>query len=154
MPKLPRFALCLSLFLPIFTGCSSIGNHTIRNPQNYDERNQSIADLLGDMPIPNGAKIINENSMIIGRGVGWVGRVHLEGLQGPNDIYSFFLTDFPKSGWTTMSATKSRTGTIVFTKENRTCTIEVLEGSFMGPKTLITITASPKNLINGSKPTK
>jgi hypothetical protein len=154
MPKLPRFALCLPIILPIFIGCSSISNQTIRNSQKYDERNQSIADLLGDMPIPNGAEIINKNSMIIGRGVGWVGRVHLEALQSPNDVYSFFLTDFPKNGWTTMSATKSRTGVIVFTKENRTCTIEVMEGSFLGPKTLVTITASPKNSINGSKPTK
>lgn len=89
--------------------------------------------------------------MIIGRGVGWVGRVHLEGLQGPNDIYSFFLTDFPKNGWTTMSATKSRNSTIVFTKENRTCTIEVSEGSFTGPKTLIAITSSPKSSVVSPK---
>ena len=133
--------LAILLFTISLSACSNFGSTS----QNFDESNQSIADLLGDMPIPNGARINNENTMIIGKGAGWVGRVYLSGLQSPNEIYAFFLTDFPKAGWAIVSATKAKTSIVVFIKDDRTCTIEVSEGSFTGPKTLIAITSSPKN---------
>ena len=143
------------IFTISLSACSNFGGSSPWNSsQNYDESNQSIADLLGDMPIPNGARINNENTMIIGRGVGWVGRVYLSGLQSPNEIYGFFLTDFPKAGWTTVSATKAKTSIVVFTKEDRTCTIEVSEGSFAGPKTLIAITSTPKSSVASPKISK
>lgn len=132
--------------------CTNIGSNLPWNSsQNFDVSNQSIAELLGDMPIPNGARINNENTMIIGKGAGWVGRVYLAGLQSPNEIYAFFLTDFPKAGWTIVSATKAKTSIVVFIKDDRTCTIEVSEGSFTGPKTLIAITSSPKNSVVSPK---
>jgi len=144
--KLMRF---LSIFLCAFitVGCSSfdgLSNFGNTN-QNYDASNQSNADLLGDMPLPNGARILNENTMMIGRGSGWIGKVYLSGLQKPDEVYGFFLEDFPKAGWTQLSATKSKSNNLlVFSKENRICTIEITEGSFAGPKSLISISASPK----------
>jgi len=153
MQLLKTFAILA--FTIALAACSNLGSSLPWNSsQNFDESNQSIADLLGDMPIPNGARINNENTMIIGRGVGWVGRVYLDGLQSPNEIYSFFLTDFPKAGWTTVSATKAKISIAVFTKDDRTCTIEVSEGSYLGPKTIIAITSSPKNSVINPKPSK
>jgi hypothetical protein len=126
--------------------CSNIGSNLPWNSsQNFDESNQSIAELLGDMPIPNGAQIQNENTLIIGKGVGWVGRVNLSAMQSSNEVYSFFLADFPKAGWSVISATKSKTSIMVATKDDRTCTVEVSDGPFAGPKTVISITSSPKN---------
>lgn len=130
----------------VIIGCSSSGFSTFSSTSaNFEESNQMNADLLGDIPLPNGAKILNENSIIIGRGVGWVGKVRLAGLQNSNDIYGFFLTDLPKAGWTIQSSTKSKTSIIFATKGERTCTIEISEGSFTGPKSLISIISSPKN---------
>jgi len=138
--------ICIGLVTFLIVGCSSGGLTAFTtSPKNFEESNQSNADLLGDIPLPNGAKILTENSIIIGKGVGWVGRVNLTGLQNPNDIYGFFLTDFPKSGWTILSSTKSKTSIIFATKGDRTCTIEISEGSFTGPKTLISIISTPKN---------
>lgn len=133
---------CIFLFL----ACSSIGSNLPWKPsQNFDESNQSIADLLGDMPVPNGAQIQNENTLIIGKGVGWVGRANLSAMQSSNEVYSFFLAEFPKAGWSVISATKSKTSIMVATKDDRTCTVEVSDGPFTGPKTVISITSSPKN---------
>jgi len=42
---------------------------------------------------------------------------------------------------------------LVFTKGDRTATVEVSEGPFSGPKTIIVITSSPKNA-NVVSPTK
>ena len=101
--------------------------------------------LLGDMPLPAASKIIGADSLIIGRGDNWVGRVVLSGVQSPTDIYAFFQSEYPRAGWTTVSAVKSKTSILVFTKGDRTATVELNEGSLTGPKTIITITSSPKN---------
>jgi hypothetical protein len=131
--------LCITLFIG---GCASSGDSPSGSS---DEVNQIQAQLLGDMPLPAGARIIGTDSLIIGRGDNWVGRVVLNGLQSSTDVYAFFQAEYPKSGWTTVTAVKSKTSILVFTKGERTSTVEINEGSLAGPKSIIIITASPKN---------
>ena len=109
--------------------------------------------LLGDMPLPQGAKIVGGESIIIGRGDQWVGRAVVSAVQGATDVYAFFQSEYPKAGWNTVSAVKAKTSILVFTKGDRTATVEVSEGSFSGPKTIVVITSSPKNA-NVISPTK
>lgn len=135
--------LSASLSLILFLGaCASSGDSPTGTPSEVQEIQ---SQLLGDMPLPAASKIIGSDSLIIGRGDNWVGRVVLSGVQTPTDIYAFFQAEYPKAGWTTISAVKSKTSILVFTKGDRTSTVEVSDGSFGGPKTMITITASPKN---------
>jgi hypothetical protein len=110
-----------------------------------NEIQETQTQLLGDMPLPAASKIVGSESLIIGRGDNWVGRVVLSGVQSPTDIYAFFQSEYPRAGWTTISAVKSKTSILVFTKGDRTSTVELNEGPLTGAKTLITITSSPKN---------
>lgn len=61
------------------------------------------------MPLPAASKIIGSDSFDYCRGDNWVGRVVLSGVQTPTDIYAFFQAEYPKAGWTTVSAVKSKT---------------------------------------------
>ena len=134
----------------LLAACASSGDSPTGTPSEVQEIQ---SQLLGDMPLPAASKIIGSDSLIIGRGDSWVGRVVLSGVQTPTDIYAFFQAEYPKAGWTTVSAVKSKTSILVFTKGDRTSTVELNEGPFTGPKTIITITASPKNA-NVVAPTK
>lgn len=141
----------LALFFVVLMGaCASSSDSPAGSPQEVQDVQ---AQLLGDMPLPAASKIIGAESLIIGRGDNWVGRVVLSGVQTPTDIYAFFQSEYPRTGWTTVSAVKSKTSILVFTKGDRTATVELNEGSMAGPKTLITITSSPKNA-NVIAPTK
>jgi hypothetical protein len=132
-----------AVLLSILLGaCASSGDSPSGTPGEIQEIQ---SQLLGDMPLPAASKMIGSDSLIIGRGDNWVGRVVLSGVQTPTDIYAFFQAEYPKAGWTTVSAVKSKTSILVFTKGDRTSTVELNEGPFTGPKTIITITASPKN---------
>ena len=137
--KVAAYAASLALLM---AGCASSGDSPTGTPNEVQEIQ---AQLLGDMPLPAAAKIIGSDSLIIGRGDNWVGRVVLSGVQTPTDIYAFFQSEYPRVGWTTISAVKSKTSILVFTKGDRTATVELNEGSLSGPKTVITITSSPKN---------
>jgi hypothetical protein len=132
-------SLVLSVLL---SACATSGDSPTGTPSEIQEIQ---SQLLGDMPLPAASKMIGSDSLIIGRGDSWVGRVVLSGVQSPTDIYAFFQAEYPKAGWTTVSAVKSKTSILVFTKGDRTSTVELNEGPFTGPKTIITITASPKN---------
>jgi hypothetical protein len=133
----------LALFLSALLGaCASSGDSPTGTPAEVQE---TQAQLLGDMPLPAASKLVGSDSLIIGRGDNWVGRVELSGVQSPTDIYAFFQSEYPRAGWTTVSAVKSKTSILVFTKGDRTLTVELTEGSFSGPKTVIVITSSPKN---------
>ncbi len=137
-----KVAACAASLALLMAGCASSGDSPTGTPNEVQEIQ---AQLLGDMPLPAAAKIIGSDSLIIGRGDNWVGRVVLSGVQTPTDIYAFFQSEYPRVGWTTISAVKSKTSILVFTKGDRTATVELNEGSLSGPKTVITITSSPKN---------
>ena len=142
--------IALAAMVALLGACATSGDAPTGTPNEIQE---TQAQLLGDMPLPAASKIVGSESLIIGRGDNWVGRVVLSGVQSPTDIYAFFQSEYPRAGWTTISAVKSKTSILVFTKGDRTSTVELNEGSFAGPKTLITITASPKNA-NVVAPTK
>jgi len=139
----------LILLGSVLFGCAS-GD----SPSGTQSEVQEVqTQLLGDMPLPQGAKIVGAESIIIGGGDQWVGRAVIGALQGATDVYAFFQSEYPKAGWNTVSAVKAKTSILVFTKGDRTATIEVSDGPFSGPKTIIVITSSPKNA-NVISPTK
>ena len=133
----------LALFLAALLGaCASSGDSPSGSPQEIQEVQ---TQLLGDMLLPQGARLNGSDSIIIGRGNEWVGRAVVNALQGATDVYAFFQSEYPKGGWTTVTAVKAKTSILVFTKNDRTATIEVADGSLGGPKSIIIITSSPKN---------
>ena len=133
----------LALFLAALMGaCASSGDSPSGSPQEIQEVQ---TQLLGDMLLPQGARLNGADSIIIGRGNEWVGRAVVNALQGATDVYAFFQSEYPKGGWTTVTAVKAKTSILVFTKNDRTATIEVADGSLGGPKSIIIITSSPKN---------
>ena len=85
---------CVALLAALLLGACALGDSPTGS---QDEVNQIQSQLLGDMPLPTGAKIMGSDSLIIGRGDGWVGRVNISALQGATDVYAFFQSEYPKS---------------------------------------------------------
>jgi hypothetical protein len=137
--KLSALAIILSALLG---ACASSGDSPTGTPEEVQEIQ---SQLLGDMLLPQGARLNGTDSIIIGRGNEWVGRAVVNAVQGATDVYAFFQSEYPKNGWTTVTAVKAKTSILVFTKADRTATIEVMDGSLGGPKSVIVITSSPKN---------
>jgi hypothetical protein len=134
--------LSTALFIACLGACASSGD----SPTGTTAEVQEVqSQLLGGMPLPQGARLNGSESIIIGGGDAWVGRAVINALQGATDVYAFFQSEYPKAGWNTVSAVKAKTSILVFTKGDRTATVEITDGSLGGPKSVITITSSPKN---------
>ncbi|MEI7430184.1 MAG: hypothetical protein WCL27_06980 [Betaproteobacteria bacterium] len=119
-------------------GCSSIAPSSMENLDSVQQQ------LLGDMPLPKGSKIDNNHSLILGSGSNWAGRIVLVAPQGPTNTFSFFRDQFPAAGWTGVSSIKAKTSILVFTKQDRTVTIELTDSGVLSNATEVFLTAAPK----------
>ena len=127
----------------LFTaGCGSMGSSNLESLDNFQQQ------LLGDMKLPDGVKIDNSQSLVLGGGTTWTGRIVISIPQGATDAFTFFRDQFSASGWTGISSIKAKTSILVFTKQDRTVTVEISESGAMSKGTLVTVTAAPKSLIN------
>ena len=115
--------------------------------------------LLGDMKLPEGVKIDNSQSLVLGGGATWTGRVVISIPQGATDAFTYFRDQFPATGWTGISSIKAKTSILVFTKQERTITLEISDAGSLAKGSIVTLTAAPKSLINptsqsGSSPSR
>jgi hypothetical protein len=100
-----------------------------------------VNELIASNQLPGGAKINPAQSFIMGSGENWMGRVAME-LPSGNAGYNFFLEQYPQQGWTLVSAVRGKTGLLVFTKADRTATVELSDGAVLsGTLAVLTITA-------------
>jgi hypothetical protein len=137
--------LLISSFITISLGLSACATTPLPNADG--ETVQDIqSKLLGEMPIPGGARINNENSLILGAGDGWAGRVSITSAQNANETFTFFRDQFQQAGWTLVSSTKSKNSILVFVKKDRTATIEIDEGGF-GGKANVMLTVAPRSTV-------
>jgi uncharacterized protein YbdZ (MbtH family) len=143
--KLAMNKLLITSIITISLGLSACATTQLKNADG--ESVQDIqSKLLGEMPMPGGARINNENSLILGSGDGWAGRVAITSAQNANETFSFFRDQFQKAGWTLVSSTKSKNSILVFIKKDRTATIEIEEGGF-GGKANVMLTVAPRSTV-------
>ncbi len=133
--------LLLSAFL-VLAGCSSMSGGDGGNGTGSGTMN----DLIVNTHLPAGAKINHSQSLIMGSGENWVGRVVMELGQNPNAAYNFFLEQYPQQGWTLVSAVRGKSSLLVFTKADRSATVELTEGSVLGGS-VATLTVTPKSTL-------
>ena len=102
--------------------------------------------VLGSMALPSGAEILQDKeTLILGDGSSWVGRVTLKIDQPPLQAASAFLESFGRSGWALQSSLTSETSILVFSKGERTATLEIsAEGNWVGKTSKVRITISPR----------
>jgi hypothetical protein len=136
-----------SLFFNLFTisvisiaGCAS---NTPQTGGNETSIESSQSKLLGDMPLPPGSKIDNSNSLILGSGTAWTGRLSISSPINSIQTSVFFRDEFPKAGWTLVSSTTSKKSILVFLKNDRSVTIEIEDG-FLGNSSNLLLTVAPK----------
>ena len=100
--------------------------------------------LLGQLSLPPGARLLSDQSLIIGSGDNWVGRVVLDVGRNPDTAYGFFLETYPPQGWAVVSAVRGKTSLLVLTRQERTATVELIDGGMLGNSQIV-LTMAPRN---------
>ena len=135
-----RFAIVFSACL--MAGCAS--SPVQMGGTAAGEKSMSPTEAVGQSALPPGATFRPENSLIIGSGDQWVGRVVADVGRDVEAAFRFFIDTYPAQGWTLISAVRGKTSLLVFTKQDRTATIELGEGGLIGGGSLA-LTVAPGN---------
>ena len=138
-----KHLLIASTALMLMTGCTNMPMGAGRSAASVD---MSGADLLAQTQLPAGAKILHEQSTVIGSGNNWVGRVVIDSAREPAAAFGYFLDNYPSQGWTLLSAVRAKTSVMVFTKQDHNVTIEIQEGNVLAAgSALVILTIAPRN---------
>ncbi len=128
-------AICL------LSGCSGLSLPGLEGAAGSDK---SYARLLGDMPLPRGARIVGDNTLILGGGADWTGRIAIVTDLGWADTFAFYRDQYPAQGWALVSSLQARNSILVFIKGERTATVEITPASLLGTKSSVLMTVAPK----------
>ena len=138
-----KHMLVASTAILLMTGCTNMPMGAGRTASSID---MSGADLLAQTQLPPGARILHDQSMVIGSGNNWVGRVVIDSAREPAAAFSYFLDNYPTQGWTLLSAVRAKTSVMVFTKQEHNVTIEIQESNMLnGGAAIVILTRAPRN---------
>ena len=124
-------------------GCSTTNNFSDLSKR-FDDIKKMETLLFNQMPLPKDARISPDKSLILGEGDNWAGRIELSSSMEPLEARTFFVSEYPKQGWTLISSTKAKLSILVFTNNTRTLTLEITEGGPLAAKSMIVMTVAPK----------
>lgn len=96
--------------------------------------------LAGDMPLPPGATVRAQDTLVMGTGNRWTGRISLTVSGEPQNAFTFFRDGLPGAGWALTSSSFSRFSVLTFTKGERVATVQIQAANFGGNAVSITVT--------------
>ena len=109
----------LSLLI-IVSGCSLITDE-------YQDNQRKVIDyLLGDVPMPEDAEIIQFPTAIQGTGQNVSGRIVLSSQDSPAENLIFYDTQAPIAGWILVSSKAGEEVVLVYEKGNRVISINMV----------------------------
>ena len=108
---------------------------------------QATFQPITDVPIPPGTTLDAQNSLILGTGDQWTGRLVLKLTQSHSEAFALYTTQMPQFGWKAIASIQSETSLLTFVRGNRATTIEIVEGRAMRG-CLVRITMAPQATTN------
>ena len=141
--KYPFQKIVFGIFILSLIGCSTTNNLSDLSKR-FDDIKKMETLLFNQMPLPKDARISPDKSLILGEGDNWAGRIELSSSMEPLEASTFFVSEYPKQGWTLISSTKAKLSILVFTNNTRTLTLEITEGGPLAAKSMIVMTVAPK----------
>jgi hypothetical protein len=95
-----------------------------------------------DVPVPTGAKMDLERSLVLGTRDVWLGRLAIAASQKANGLFDFYQREMPAHGWQEVTSVRSETSVLTYARGDRIATIQIRGPAFRDA--LIDITVSPR----------
>lgn len=95
-----------------------------------------------DIPIPTGAKMIVERSLVLGTRDAWIGRLAMKIGRGASSVYDFYVREMGRFGWREITSVRSEVSVLTYGQTGRIATVQIWDTALGGAK--IDITVSPR----------
>ena len=104
--------------------------------------NQPTFTDFQDIPIPAGAQVITERSLVLGVRDAWIGRLVLKSKLNVIAAFHFFKKRPTEFGWQEITSVRSAVSILSYTKEERVLTVQIQSQSWGGAE--VSLTVSPR----------
>ena len=138
---------CILIFLG---GCGS-GLGVKPMPMNKGEASkpgQASFSQFQDIPIPIGAEMDLDRTVILGARERWIGRLTLETSHNSIKLFNFFKKSTPEFGWQEITSIRSATSVLTYSQTTRVLTIQIIAKTLQGSEVVMTV--SPRDQNTGS----
>ena len=102
---------------------------------------------FNDVPVPAGADMDLERSLVLGEQDAWIGRLVLAVGTNPGKTFDFYFGEMPRFGWFPVTTVRAETSVLTFARGSRIATIQVWGRTLSG--STVSMTVSPKGQIPG-----
>lgn len=123
-------AAVIGLSALLLAGCGT--STSLPQTQAGDPQQQPDFTLLTDIPIPSGATMDNERSLILGDKDRWTGRVVMKLWKSAPVANQFYQTQMPAFGWEPIMAATSGVSVSAYVRGDRAATVQVESSAMWG----------------------
>lgn len=137
-----NFLKCLAVVSSaLVMGCSGVnlagGVQAEKSPPPPEA---TASQLAGDFPLPPGAKVRPQDTLVMGTGNRWTGRIGMEVAGDAQNAFTYFRDNLPRAGWALNSSSFSKLSVLTFNKADRVATVQIQASTFGGNQVSITVT--------------
>jgi hypothetical protein len=108
---------------------------------------QAGAPQFTDIPIPAGARMDLDRSLVLGPRDSWLGRLAFSSSAAPNDVFEFYAREMPRFNWTGITAVRAATSVLSYSRDERIATVQISRTTLGGSDVMVTI--SPRGSMGG-----
>jgi hypothetical protein len=103
---------------------------------------------FSDVPVPAGADMDLERSLVLGEQDAWIGRLVMAVGTNPGKTFDFYFGEMPRFGWFPVTTVRAETSVLTYSRGGRIATIQVWGRTLAG--STVSMTVSPKGQVGGT----
>lgn len=141
-----------TLFVVLATGalcgCSTTGTPVVGNSAADAQPATAATDSvqINDISLPPEAKLDAANTLMIGSGDRWFGRVAIKTTTSAVQVFNHFHSGMPALGWRLLSALQSNTSLLVFQRGERIAMIQIESAQWGGTTATVSVSLQEQGL--------
>jgi hypothetical protein len=135
-------ATLFALFtLTLIAGCAN--QSLIQSPKGSADAETAKFEPIRDVPIPAGASLDNDRSLILSNDREWTGRLVLKADPPMPKLFAYYAQQMRSFGWQPVASIMGEMSVLTFVQWQRAATVQIKPATFMG--SIVTITMAPRH---------
>lgn len=140
--RVPVVGLCLAI-----AACAQTAPVTPVTASQAEARTGSDQPTFGqftDIPIPDGAEMDLDRTLLLGGREEWIGRLVLDTSRSSSELFDLYRVEMPKFGWTEITSVRADVSILTYIRFGRVATVQIKPGRFRGAE--VSVTVSPRDV--------
>lgn len=94
---------------------------------------------FSDIPVPSGASMDMEHSLLLGAGNEWTGRLTYSTSTNSARVFDLYKAEMPKFGWTELTVIRGDRSIMTYQQGARVATVQIQSGTIYGATVAVTV---------------